>query len=57
MPKASGTVVAGPSFASRPKRNAPTAVPSEATALTAPMVAGDSTPMLSSLNDSSTMRT
>ena len=57
MPNDSGTVVAGPSLASRPNRNAPTAVPRDAIALAAPMVAGDSTPMLSSLKDSSTIST
>ena len=56
-PKASGTVVAGPRFASRPKRKPPTAVPSEAIALAAPMVAVDFTPMSSSLKDSSTIST
>ena len=56
-PKASGTVTAGPRRASRPNTKAPAAVPSEAMALTAPMVAVDFTPIASSLNDSSTMRT
>jgi cytochrome P450 len=48
-PKARGTVTPGPSLASRPNRKAPTAVSSEAMALTAPMVPVDWTPMLSSL--------
>ena len=55
--KASGTRTAGPRLASRPKRNPPTAVPSDAIALAAPMTAVDSTPMLSSLKDSWTIRT
>jgi len=40
-----------------PDRLPPTAVPSDAIALTAPIVPVDSTPIASSLNDSSTMRT
>jgi hypothetical protein len=56
-PKARGTVTAGPSVASRPKENAPIAVPSEAIALAAPIVAVDRTPMPSSTNESWTMRT
>ena len=55
--KAAGTVTAGPSRASRPKENAPTAVPSELIALTAPIVPVDSTPIASSVKDSSTIST
>lgn len=54
---ASGTVTAGPRGASRVNANAPVAVPSEAMALTMPIVAGFDRPRLSSLYDSCTMST